>query len=84
MIQDLKKAKSSAPREKAKLLVARIVQGFEKNMNCDLDVKSAFDELFAIVERLHRLKMVGGLSAEDANAALNALERVDRVLKVVF
>jgi len=84
MIQDLKKAKSSAPSEKAKLLVARILSGFEVSMNCDLDVKAAFDELFVIVERLHRLKMDGGLSAEDAEAALNALGHVDRVLKVVF
>jgi hypothetical protein len=47
-------------------------------------VKAAFDALFTIVEKLHRLNMEKCWGGEDAEAALTALERVDRVLRVIF
>lgn len=84
MVQNLKKAKATASNEKVKDLVSRISQSFEANMNCDLDVKAAFDELVVIVKKLQHFNIDGCLSVEDAHLALNALERVDRVLQVVF
>ena len=70
--------------EKAKALITRVSRSFEESMNSDLDVRTAFDKLFENVEKLHKLTATGCLSAGDANAALNILERVDHVLKVIF
>ena len=84
MVQKLKEARSASSSEKNKKLVGKIISGFESHMNCDLDVKAAFDELFTIVEKLHRLNDDGWLSAEDGQEALRAFERVDGVLKVIF
>lgn len=84
MVQDLEGAQSATPSRKAKRLVASIVSDFEANTNNDLNVKAAFDSIFKIVERLHRLRLAGRLSCKDAKAAVSALERVDRVLKVIF
>jgi hypothetical protein len=53
-------------------------------MDEDLDVKAAFDTVYATVTTLHKLMKQGNLSAEDAQAALNDLRRVDRVLQVIF
>jgi cysteinyl-tRNA synthetase len=84
MVQDLKKGQSIAPSQKAKHLVARIVPDFESNMNNDLNVKAAFDSIFKTVDRLNQLRLTGRLNCEDAKTAVDALERVDRVLKVIF
>ena len=84
MVQDLRKAESPSPNEKAKKLVGAIVPGFEDAMNDDLNVKGAFDCLFGIVSKLNSLNKKGRLSAQDANLALEKLERADRVLKIIF
>ena len=84
MVQDLRKAESSNPNKKATKLVCAIAPGFEDSMNDDLNVKSAFDCLFDIVSKLDNLHRKGLLSAQEANLALEELERLDRVLKIVF
>ena len=84
MVQDLKNAKLTASSKKAKRLVEKILPTFEANMNRNLNVKTAFDKLFTIVERLHRMRLYGYLSAEDAAAALKALKRIDCVFKVIL
>jgi len=61
-----------------------IVPSFEEAMNDDLNVKGAFDFLFAIVSKLDSLNEKGRLTAQEAKLALEELERVDRVLKIVF
>ena len=53
-------------------------------MNNDLDVKTSFNDLYATVSKLHGLMKKGRLSAEDANAALTGLRKVDNVLQVLF
>jgi cysteinyl-tRNA synthetase len=83
-VQDLQKAKSARSSRRAKQLVASMISGFEENMDDDLDVQGAFDQLFKTVSRLGILNKTGRLSAEDANAALEGLRRVDRVLNVIF
>jgi len=83
-VQDLQKAKSANPSEKAKRLASNLMAGFEENMNNDLDVKAAFDELFRIISELHGLMKRARLSAEDANDALSGLHRIDSVLKVIY
>jgi cysteinyl-tRNA synthetase len=83
MVQNLREAKSSNPSGKARKLVNGIVSGFEECMNEDLDVKGAFNRLFHVVSKLDRLRKQGKLSFQDAKAALEALEQVDRVLSVI-
>jgi cysteinyl-tRNA synthetase len=84
IVQNLLKAKSANPSEKAKQLVNSIVSSFEENMNNDLDVKTAFDELYKTVSELYDLMKEKRLSVEDANAAISGLHRIDSVLRVIF
>ena len=84
MVQNMRKAESPSPNEKAKKLLSAIVPIFEEAMNNDLNVKGAFDCLFDIVSKLDNLHRKGLLTAQEANLALEELERLDRVLKIVF
>jgi cysteinyl-tRNA synthetase len=84
MVQNLRKAKSANPSEKAEKLGGSLVSSFDENMNNDLDVKAAFDELYETVSELHGLMKEERLSAEDANAAMSGLHRIDSVLQVIF
>jgi cysteinyl-tRNA synthetase len=84
MIHGLKEARGAEPSTNAGELVNEIVSRFEKNMNDDLHVKEAFDDISHIVSRLHELNMGGRLSYEDAQAALANLRRIDQVFQVLF
>jgi cysteinyl-tRNA synthetase len=84
MVQDLKDAASTKSSEKAKKLVCGIIPCFENAMNDDLNVKDAFDCVFDIVLKLDNLNENKELNSEDAKVALESLERVDRVLRIVF
>jgi len=84
LAQNLRGAKSANPSEKAKALANSIVSSFEENMDNDLNVKAAFDELYGTVSELYRLMRADRLSAEDANAATSGLHRIDSVLRAVF
>jgi len=84
MVLNPRKAESSNPSEKAEKLVDALVQGFEESMNNDLDVKGAFDCLFGVVSKLDVFRKQNRLSNQDAKSALDALERVDRVLRFIF
>jgi cysteinyl-tRNA synthetase len=84
MVQDLEEAEAAHSSERAKKLATRIVSSFEENMDNNLGVKAAFDELFRIISALHELKKQGKLSLEDANAARANLKKIDSVLQVIF
>jgi cysteinyl-tRNA synthetase len=84
MVQNLRKAKSATSSEKAKRLADSLIPSFNENMNNDLDVKTAIDELYETVSRLNGLIREERLSVEDANAAVTNLRRVDNVLKIIF
>jgi len=84
MVQDLRNAESNHPNVKAKKLVCAIIPGFEDAMNDDLNVKGAFNLVFDIVSKLDSLNEKGGLGAQDAKMALGELERIDRVVKIIF
>ncbi len=84
MVQDLENAEVAHSSERAKKLAVSIVSGFEEDMDNDLDVKAAFDALYATVAALHKLMKQGKLSAEEAKAAVNGLRRVNSVLQVIF
>jgi cysteinyl-tRNA synthetase len=84
MVQELQKAKAKGSSEEAKALAGSVVSGFERNMNDDLNVKAAFDELYRTVLRLRDLMKQGQLSAEEATTAMGGLRTVDGVLQVIF
>jgi cysteinyl-tRNA synthetase len=65
-------------------LVKEIVSRFEKNMNDDLRVREAFDDVSHVVSRLYELNKGGRLSYEDAQAALANLRRIDQVFQILF
>ena len=73
--------KSSAEVEKA---IKNILPAFEKNMNNDLDVKSAFDEVYDIIHHFHRLKSENRLGKRELDTLVSYLERIDNVLQVLL
>jgi cysteinyl-tRNA synthetase len=84
MIMDLQKAESANPSGKAEKAAYEVLRGFEECMNKDLDVKAAFNRLFTVVSALDALRKKHKLSSQDAASALEALQRVDRVLRFIF
>jgi cysteinyl-tRNA synthetase len=84
MIRCLAETRGAEPSTDAAELVKEIVARFEKNMNDDLHVSEAFDDISHIVSRLHELNMGGRLSHEDAEDALANLRRIDQVFQVLF
>jgi cysteinyl-tRNA synthetase len=84
MVQNLQKANSAKSSEKARQLAGSLVSGFEENMNNDLDVKAAFDEIYEAVAQLYGFMKAKSLSREDANVAVSELRGIDRVLQVIF
>ncbi len=84
MVDNLQKTKSAESSEKAEKLVGEIVINFERNMNNNLNVKAASDDLFRVVSRLNTLKNQGKLSSKDARIAVINLQKVDCVLQIIF
>jgi len=84
MVKAIQEAKSDSPSPRAKNLADSVTLSFEQYMNSDLDVKSAFDTIYDIVNKLYGLMKKGKLSAEDANTTLNGLRKADAVLQVIF
>ena len=68
----------------AQKLVSKLTSDFEEHMNNDLQVKPAFDSLYATVERLVTLKEKQMLSVEDSKEALKKLKTIDYVLQAIF
>ncbi len=69
---------------KALQLISGLKYDFEANMNNDLHVKDAFDDLFKATKSLLSLTEKGKVSVEDVAEALAELKRIDQVLQVVF
>jgi cysteinyl-tRNA synthetase len=85
LASDLQQANAAKPNgAEGKALADRITACFEEAMNNDLDIKGAFGNLHKTVSKLDALRKKGKLSAKDAGLALEALKRVDAVLKVIF
>ncbi len=84
MVASLQKASSAYPTGKAEKIAEKIIYGFEASMNNDLNVKAAFNRLFTLVHALDASRRKGRLDGQDAASAVEALQRVDRVLKFIF
>ena len=82
IIAELQKTKPIIQAEEQKTLTSSIVSDFEKHMNNDLDVKSAFDSLYEKTSELYKMRR--SLSAKDIKNMLNGLRRVDSVLQCIF
>ena len=59
-----------------------IVSVFEKGMNNDLDVKTAFDSLYETISELHKKRE--SLSVKDVKNIMDDLRRIDSVLQFIF
>ncbi len=84
MVKDVQAATSTDSSASAKALTKKVVSTFEEHMEKDLDVKSAFDELFSLFAKLQKLKKQKKLSPKDADVAVEDLRKVDNVLQVIF
>ena len=75
---------TTATSEEAEKLVGDIISKFETNMNDNLDVETAFDEILRILSRLDSLARNRKLSLKDSSLAIASLRRIDEVLQVIF
>src|SRR5208283_3342253 len=84
MIEGLQKPKPDKPNTETETerVKGSIVSVFEKGMNNDLDVKTAFDGLYETISELH--KMREALSVKDVKNIINDLRRIDSVLQFIF
>ena len=80
MIRDLQASKGSYSNPESQRLAKTLVPVFESSMNNDLDVKTAFDNLYGTVAELHDDQ----LSLEDVKSLVIDLHRVDSVLQCIF
>ncbi len=83
MVENIARSKSTASAQHPNL-VNKITLSFESNMNRDLDVKVAFDNVFETVQKLDKLKNDSKLNSEDAGKAIDNLQKIDKVLQVIF
>lgn len=68
----------------AKKIVTSIKTNFEKYMNNDLRVKTAFNSLYDNISKLVTLNEKNQLSEEDSKKAIAQLEEINHVLQVIF
>lgn len=74
---------TNGPAE-AESLLHQIVNGFEAEMNDDLNVKGAFDRVSEAVSKLERVHRDVGLSNSQLRRLEESLRRIDSVLQVIF
>ncbi|MBD3309693.1 cysteine--tRNA ligase, partial [Candidatus Woesearchaeota archaeon] len=64
-------------------LVKLAIDGFEAEMDDDLNISNALAIIFEFVKNINKLMLEGKLSTEDAKNALELLQRFDAVLGVL-
>lgn len=82
MVADLREVKPESQGAQQQALTGRITADFQRHMNNDFDVGSAFDNVYEIVGKL--LEVRSALGSQDIKNALDALRRVDSVLQCLF
>jgi cysteinyl-tRNA synthetase len=82
MVADFEKGKPLSLSEKQEMVTDKITAVFEEFMNNDLDVKSAFDNLYETVSKLH--KKLPCVNAKTIKNALDELRKIDTVLQCIF
>jgi cysteinyl-tRNA synthetase len=84
IVNELKKTETKQSSKKAVTIIRNLFMNFEKNMNNDLNVKTAFDQLISEFSKLNTIRKNGELSSKDASTAFANLQKVDGVLQVIF
>jgi cysteinyl-tRNA synthetase len=84
IIKNLGSVNSPSSDKSTTKLIDNILKNFEKNMNEDLNVKQAFDDISISILKLNYLNSEGKLSSMDAIKALNNLRKIDDVLQILF
>jgi len=82
MIKDLQEQKSNKSAMQANEHTSRLISIFENCLNNNLDVKTAFDNLYEIISELHKKRKL--LSLSDVENVLRDLRRIDFVLQCIF
>jgi cysteinyl-tRNA synthetase len=82
MVADFEKGTPFSQSEKQETVTDEITAGFEECMNNDLDVKSAFDNIYETISDFHEKRQ--SLSDKEVKNVLNGLHRVDSVLQCIF
>ena len=83
MVSDLEKTKPIRQSiEGKKMISSKIAADFEDSLNEDLDVKSAFDNLYQTIRELHEIRQT--LSEKEIKNALSDLRKIDSVLQCIF
>ncbi|WP_455364862.1 class I tRNA ligase family protein [[Eubacterium] cellulosolvens] len=84
MVDDLKKSKSNSAHRSSSELIKEVRRRFENDMNNDLDVNSAFKTLYSITRQLHNHNKTGKFSKGDARKFITELQKIDKVLQIIF
>jgi cysteinyl-tRNA synthetase len=84
MVSDLENADAEETDERAKKLIGDTLRVSKENLNRNLNVKSAFNEVFRIISKLDKLRRRNLLSKQDAKAAVTNLRIIDETLQVIF
>ena len=80
LIREIQTRKSSHTDPKAHKLAKSVLPVFESNMDNDLDVKTAFDNLYATIEELHEAE----LDSVEKESLVIDLHKIDSVLQYLF
>jgi cysteinyl-tRNA synthetase len=66
------------------VLIEKIKNEFEKNMNNDLGLGIAIDSIFAILVKLKNIKNIDGLGLKNISTLESILRKIDSVTGVIF
>jgi cysteinyl-tRNA synthetase len=82
MIKDLEEQKSEDSSSEANKLAETILPVFEAAMDNDLDVKTAFDNLYETISEIHSRRET--LNRKSIKNVMNNLRRIDSVFQCIF
>ena len=60
--------------------IKKVVEGFEVNLDDDLNISGALGEIFDFIRDINRLRAEGKLSAGERDKALDTMRKFDTVL----
>lgn len=80
----MEKINNTVSSNETKELIPNLLGSFENNMDNNLDVKEAFDQVYDIIKNLYYLKKKGKVSDKDSTEIYNNLKKIDEVLKIIF
>jgi len=82
MVAELEKTKPTYQIGEKGAFSDKITSDFEDSLNNDLNVKSAFDNLYQTISKLHKIRQT--LSEKDIKNVLSGLRKIDSVLQCFF